>query len=144
MPAAWTGISANKDPPRRPAAYITGAAGKQGHSCRGRRPGSAPAAEPRHPIPVAAFPEPAAALRHHPQLRLYPAPPHLRLAERFTRTPIEQVIYGRIFQNLEEVRTAVRRFVDTYNRQWLVEKNGYQSLWQARAQWLAQQSARTA
>ena len=38
----------------------------------------------------------------------------------------------------QQVRDAVRRFVDTYNREWLVEKNGYQSPWQARAQWLAQ------
>ena len=36
--------------------------------------------------------------------------------------------------------TAVRRFVDTYNREWLVEKNGFLSPWQARAQWLAQAS----
>ena len=60
------------------------------------------------------------------------------VAERFIRTLKEQVIYGRVFQNLEEVRTSVRRFVDTYNRAWLVEKNGFLSPWQARAQWLAQ------
>jgi len=29
----------------------------------------------------------------------------------------EQVIYGRVFQNLQEVRQAVRHFVDTYNRE---------------------------
>ena len=46
----------------------------------------------------------------------------------------------RVFQNLQEVREAVRRFVDTYNREWLVEKNGFLSPWQARAQWLAQAS----
>ena len=62
------------------------------------------------------------------------------VAERFNRTLKEQVIYGRVFQNLEEVRTAVRHFVDTYNREWLVEKNGFKSPWQARAQWLAQAS----
>ncbi len=62
------------------------------------------------------------------------------VAERFIRTLKEQVIYGRIFQNLDEVRTAVRRFVDTYNREWLVEKNGFLSPWQARANWLAQKS----
>ena len=62
------------------------------------------------------------------------------VAERFNRTLKEQVIYGRVFQNLEEVRTAVRRFVDTYNRKWLVEKNGFKSPWQTRDQWLAQAS----
>jgi putative transposase len=66
------------------------------------------------------------------------------VAECFIRTLKEQVIYGRIFQNLQEVRDAVRRFVDTYNREWLVEKNGYQSPWQARAQWLAHNSAMAA
>jgi transposase InsO family protein len=45
-----------------------------------------------------------------------------------------------VFQNLEEVRTALRHFVYTYNREWLVEKNGFLSPWQARAQWLAQAS----
>jgi transposase InsO family protein len=49
------------------------------------------------------------------------------VAERFIRTLKEQVIYGRVFRNLKEVREAVRRFVDTYNREWLVEKNGFKS-----------------
>ena len=62
------------------------------------------------------------------------------VAERFNRTLKEQVIYGRVFQNLQEVREAVRRFVNTYNREWPVEKNGFLSPWQARAQWLAQNS----
>jgi len=62
------------------------------------------------------------------------------VAERFIRIIQEQVIYGRVFQNLQEVREAVRHFVDTCNREWLVEKNGFKSPWQARAQWLAQAS----
>jgi len=62
------------------------------------------------------------------------------VAERFNRTLKEQVIHGRVFKNLEEVRTAIRRFVETYNRKWLVEKNGFKSPWQARDQWLAQAS----
>jgi transposase InsO family protein len=62
------------------------------------------------------------------------------VAERFIRTLKEQVIYGRVFQDLQEVREAVRHFVDTYNREWLVEKNSFKSPWQARAQWLAQAS----
>ena len=62
------------------------------------------------------------------------------MAERFFRTHKEQIIQGRVFQNLKEVREAVGGFVDTYNREWLVEKNGFLSPWQARAQWLAQAS----
>jgi transposase InsO family protein len=62
------------------------------------------------------------------------------VAERFIRAIKEQVIYGRVFQNLQEVRQAVRRFVGTYNCEWLVEKNGFKSPWQARHQWLAQAS----
>jgi putative transposase len=62
------------------------------------------------------------------------------VAERFIRTLKEQVIYGRVFQNLPEVREAVRRFIYTYNRDWLVDKNGFKSPWQARSQWLAQAS----
>ena len=62
------------------------------------------------------------------------------VAERFIKTLKEQVIYGRVFRNLEEVKEAVRHFVDTYNREWLVEKNGFLSPLQARAQWLAQAS----
>jgi putative transposase len=62
------------------------------------------------------------------------------VAERFIRTLKEHVIYGRVFQNLQDVRETVRGFVDTYNREWLVEKNGFLSRWQARSQWLAQNS----
>ncbi len=62
------------------------------------------------------------------------------VAERFIRIIKELLIYGRVSQNLQEVREAVRHFVDTYNREWLVEKNGFKSPWQARAQWLAQAS----
>jgi len=54
------------------------------------------------------------------------------VAERFIRTLKEQAIYGRIFQNLEEVREAVAEFVDRYNRQWRVEKNGLRSPYEMR------------
>jgi transposase InsO family protein len=43
------------------------------------------------------------------------------VAERLIKTLKEQVIYGRVFRNLEEVREAVRRFMDTDNREWLME-----------------------
>jgi transposase InsO family protein len=55
------------------------------------------------------------------------------VAERFNRTLKEQVINGRLFKNLEEVRRAVAVFVERYNAEWLVEKLGYLSPAQARA-----------
>ena len=55
------------------------------------------------------------------------------VAERFFRTLKEQVIYGRIFHTIEEVRRAVGEFVEHYNEQWRVEKNGYLSPRQIRA-----------
>jgi len=49
------------------------------------------------------------------------------VAERFFRTLKEQVVYGRVFRTIAEVRQAVEEFVERYNRQWLVEKNGFLS-----------------
>ena len=34
---------------------------------------------------------------------------------------------GRIYRNIAELRNAVRGFVEQYNAQWIVEKNGYLS-----------------
>ena len=49
------------------------------------------------------------------------------VAERFIRTLKEQVVWGRIFRNAEEVRGAVRAFVARYNEHWLLKKNAYRS-----------------
>lgn len=54
------------------------------------------------------------------------------VAERFNRTLKEQVIEGRTFKNVDEVREAVGQFVGTYNEQWLVAKRDYQSPLEAR------------
>lgn len=54
------------------------------------------------------------------------------MVERFFRTLKEQVIYGRVYRNLEEVRQAVSAFADIYNSQWPIEKNGYLSPTDAR------------
>jgi putative transposase len=54
------------------------------------------------------------------------------VSERFHRTMKEQVIEGRVFRNIDEVREAVRQFVAVYNEKWLVEKRGYQSPLEAR------------
>lgn len=43
-----------------------------------------------------------------------------------------------VFQNIEEVRAAVREFIEKYNEQWLVEKLGYRSPAQARRDYFQQ------
>jgi putative transposase len=54
------------------------------------------------------------------------------VAERFNRTLKEQILNGRAFYNVEEVRDAVRQFVEQYNAQWLLAKLNYQSPLEAR------------
>jgi hypothetical protein len=44
------------------------------------------------------------------------------VAERFNRTLKEQVIYGRIFQNTEDVHRAVGKFLSDYNAQWRMRR----------------------
>lgn len=63
--------------------------------------------------------------RINPSFAVIEQPPTNGVAERFMRTLKEQVIYGRVFQNLKEVRAAVGLLVDTCNRAWRVEKNGF-------------------
>jgi transposase InsO family protein len=63
------------------------------------------------------------------------------VVERFFRTLKEQVIYGRVFRNLEEVRQAVSDFVKLYNSQWLIEKNGYLSPLDARKAYYESEAA---
>ena len=66
------------------------------------------------------------------------------VAERFNRTLKEQIIHGRIYRNIAELRNAVRGFVEQYNAQWIVEKNGYLSPAQARQAWHTAMSLRPA
>jgi putative transposase len=63
------------------------------------------------------------------------------VAERFIRTLKEQVIHGRIYRNLTELRAAVATFVRRYNAEWLVEKLGFQSPQQARASFTLEMAA---
>ena len=53
------------------------------------------------------------------------------VVERFNRTLKEQVIYGRQYQNIEELRIAISDFMDRYNMYWHVEKLGFKSPRQA-------------
>jgi transposase InsO family protein len=54
------------------------------------------------------------------------------VAERFHRTLKDQILNGRAFRNVDEVREAVGQFVQIYNEQWLVAKRGHQSPLEAR------------
>ncbi len=55
------------------------------------------------------------------------------VAERFNRTLKAQVIRGRVFRDAVELRAAVGEFIDRYNTEWLMEKNGYRSPVERRA-----------
>ncbi len=63
------------------------------------------------------------------------------VAERFNRTLKEQAIYGRIFQNLNDVREAVDTFVKRYNAHWRLEKLGFQTPLEARQAALSKEAA---
>lgn len=60
------------------------------------------------------------------------------VVERFNRTLKEQVIYGRTFRTIEEVRAAMTTFVGQYNQLWPVEKLKYLSPGQAREEFYKQ------
>ena len=57
------------------------------------------------------------------------------VAERFFRTFKEQLVHGRIYQTIDDVRAAVRVFFERYNAEWLIEKNGLRSPRQTRIAW---------
>jgi transposase InsO family protein len=57
------------------------------------------------------------------------------VAERFNRTLKEQILDGRIFNGIEDVREVVRQFVEQYNAKWLLAKLGYHSPIEARKQY---------
>jgi transposase InsO family protein len=63
------------------------------------------------------------------------------VAERFNRTLKEQVIHGRVFRNVEEVRAAVTAFKDRYNRHWRLEKLGFMSPHEARQAYAMRKAA---
>jgi transposase InsO family protein len=54
--------------------------------------------------------------------------------ERFMRTLKEQCLYLHRFQTLEEARTVIAEFIDRYNREWLIERLGYRTPAEARAE----------
>jgi transposase InsO family protein len=55
------------------------------------------------------------------------------VAERFIRTLKQQVVHGRVYAGVEQLREAVGLFVERYNRAWRVEKLGFMTPLEARA-----------
>ena len=127
-------------PLRRPAADLHGAC-RAVWLDRGRRGSGAGLADgSRLPVSVGPLHQPDQVLGH-----AFVAEPQTNgVAERFNRTLKEQIIHGRIYRNIAELRDAVRDFVELYNAQWIVEKNGYLSPAQARQAWHAAISIRPA
>jgi putative transposase len=56
--------------------------------------------------------------------------------ERFIRTLKENLLWVRRFATIEELRRALHAFKDTYNRTWIVERYGYRTPAQVRAEHL--------
>jgi transposase InsO family protein len=57
--------------------------------------------------------------------------------ERFIRTLKEQLLWVRVFQNVEELRCALAEFRECYNQRWIVQRLNYLTPAQARQQLLA-------
>ena len=66
------------------------------------------------------------------------------VAEGFFKTLKEQIVHGRIYRTVAEVRDAVDTFVNLYNDQWLPEKNGFISPSPTREAWYARQAQEVA
>lgn len=54
-------------------------------------------------------------------------------AERFIRVLKENLLWVRRFETIEELRTALQTFKETYNRTWIIERHGYRTPSQVRA-----------
>ena len=128
-------------PLRRPAADLHGAC-RAVWLDRGRRGSGALADGSR--LPVDHFTNQIKFWGIQPSYAFVAEPQTNGVAERFNRTLKEQIIHGRIYRNIAELRDAVRDFVELYNAQWIVEKNGYLSPAQARQAWHAAISIRPA
>lgn len=61
--------------------------------------------------------------------------------ERFWKTLKKQVLEGRIYQTLDELRKALTDFVALYNRAWRLEKLGGRTPDEARQAWITKQAA---
>ena len=77
----------------------------------------------------------------HPSFSFVEEPETNGVIERWNRTLKEQAVYGRIFQNLADVRAAVAEFVERYNRCWRLEKLAYRTPLEAREEYELRQAA---
>ena len=66
------------------------------------------------------------------ELVLRPAKPD-RGAERFVRVLKENLLWVRRFDTIEELRLALIAFKHTYNQTWIIERHGYRTPAQVRA-----------
>lgn len=66
------------------------------------------------------------------------------VVERFFRTMKEQIVYGRVYRTVAEVREAVDIFIALYNDQWRPEKNGFRSPSETREAWYARHAGEAA
>lgn len=58
-------------------------------------------------------------------------------AEHLDRTLKEQIVFGRVCQNAEEVSTAVRAYFERYNQHWRLARNGDPRPAKTRRRWMA-------
>jgi len=58
------------------------------------------------------------------------------VVERFFRTLKEQIIYGRLYETVADLRTAVDKFAELYNAVWRIERMGFLIPKQARENFL--------
>ena len=59
-------------------------------------------------------------------------------AERFIRVLKENLLWVRRFDTVEELRLALLAFQQTYNQSWIIERHGYKTPAQARADQIGQ------
>lgn len=57
-------------------------------------------------------------------------------AERFVRTLKEQRLWAKLYEDIDELRTAVTEFVERYNSQWLIVRHGHRTPREAYRAWL--------
>ncbi len=76
-----------------------------------------------------------------PSFGLLQEPETNGVVERWNRTLKEQAVYGRVFRNLADVRAAVAKFVERYNRCWRLEKLAYRTPLEAREEYELRQAA---
>jgi transposase InsO family protein len=58
------------------------------------------------------------------------------VAERFMRTLKEECLYLHDFESLEEARHVIGKFIERYNRGWLLERHGYRTPAQVREEFI--------